>query len=132
MSILTTSERDGLVACLTQSQANLRAATEHLTDAQWTREPAPGKWSPVQLVEHLVLTETAVPRIIALALEEPEWPSTPGEAAEQDREIAAALQDDATRMTAPESATPRRRYATGREAVEAFHAQRARTLAYVR
>ena len=132
MPILTSAERGGLLACLTQSQANLRAATEPLTEAQWTHAPAPRKWSPVELVEHLVLTETAVPRIIAMALEEPVWSYDPAEAAVRDREIAASMQDDTNRMTAPEAATPRRRFETGQAAVDAFHAQRNRTLAYVR
>ena len=132
MPILIPTERASLLACLTASDTNFRAATEHLVEEAWNREPAPGKWSPVLLAEHLVLSEVSVPKLIAMALDEPVWEFDPAEAALRDREIAASMQDDTLRRTAVESVMPRRRYASGVETAAAFHAQRARTLAYVR
>jgi DinB superfamily len=38
---------------------------ERLDDAAWTRKPAPGKWSPGQIAEHLVLSYAAMRRELA-------------------------------------------------------------------
>ena len=42
----------------------LRCA-ERLDDAAWTTKPAPGKWSPGQIAEHLVLSYSAMRRELA-------------------------------------------------------------------
>jgi DinB family protein len=41
------------------------ADAERLDDAAWTRKPAPGKWSPGQIAEHLVLSYAALRRELA-------------------------------------------------------------------
>jgi uncharacterized damage-inducible protein DinB len=41
------------------------AALETLDDELWAREPAPGKWSPGQITEHLVLSYAAMRRELA-------------------------------------------------------------------
>src|SRR5262245_42798770 len=41
------------------------ADAERLDDAAWTRKPAPGKWSPGQIAEHLVLSYAAMRRELA-------------------------------------------------------------------
>jgi hypothetical protein len=42
--------------------ASFLAIVEALDDAAWAREPAPGKWSPGQITEHLVLSYAAMRR----------------------------------------------------------------------
>src|SRR5262249_40926363 len=41
------------------------ADAEQLDDAAWSRKPAPGKWSPGQIAEHLVLSYAAMRRELA-------------------------------------------------------------------
>src|SRR5262249_29537042 len=42
--------------------ASFLAVVEGLDDETWAKEPAPGKWSPGQITEHLVLTYAALRR----------------------------------------------------------------------
>ena len=127
-----TPKRQVLLAGLEASEAHFRAATDGLTEAEWERVPAPGKWNAILLAEHLALTEQVVPRIVRMALEEPAWVSTAAENEAKDAEIIASLNDDALRRTAVEAIAPRSEYESGPEAAEAFLTRRARTIDYVR
>ena len=53
-----------LVESLESAQGKLRALSDNLSDAAWTRHPAPGAWSAADCVEHLNMTSRAfVPRL---------------------------------------------------------------------
>ena len=116
MPSLTPSERQVLLAGLEASEAHFRAATDGLTEAEWERVPAPGKWNAILLAEHLALTEQVVPRIVRMALEEPAWVSTAAENEAKDAEIIASLNDDALRRKI--IAESHRLRTIGRRAVE--------------
>jgi uncharacterized damage-inducible protein DinB len=45
--------------------ASFLAVVEKLDDEVWARSPAPGKWSPGQITEHLVLSYAAMRRELA-------------------------------------------------------------------
>lgn len=132
MPFLTPAERQTLLKGLEASEARFRAATGALTEAEWDRAPAPGKWNAILLAEHLAITEQVVPRIVRMALEEPAWVSDRVANEARDAEIIASLNDDATRRVAVEAIAPRSEYDSGPEASEAFLTRRARTIDYVR
>ena len=60
---ITPSDRQQLLDVLAASEARFRHAIHGLTEAQWEQKPAPGKWSPAELAEHLALSEEVVPRL---------------------------------------------------------------------
>ena len=131
MTAIASEDRQQLLAILSASEARFRAATSGLTADQWEHKPAPGKWSPAELTEHLALSEEVMPRLARKALLEPESPRDEPTVREQDSEIVESMQDDAWHGKATEALQPKRSFASGAGAGAAFLERRARTLDYV-
>jgi hypothetical protein len=129
---ISAAERKALLDVLAASEARFRAATASLTPEDWERQPAPGKWSPAELAEHLAVSEEVMPRLARKALSEPEGALDAAEAAARDAEIVSSMQDDSWRGKAAPSLQPRRAYRDGPEAAAAFLGRRSRTIEYVR
>jgi uncharacterized damage-inducible protein DinB len=73
---LTQEERAHVIRLLRESADEFLELISNLTDAQRTRETAPGGWSAQQIAEHLVLGEKAMLGKIKEALASPaslEW-----------------------------------------------------------
>ncbi len=132
MTPITPSDRQRLLDVLAASEARFRHSIHGLTDAQWEQKPAPGKWSPAELAEHLALSEEVVPKLARKALMEPESPRNESLVREQDTEIVASMQDDAWHGKAAESVQPKRSFPSGATAGAVFLERRTRTLDYVR
>lgn len=120
-----------MLSVLRSNTERFRALADGLTQEQWERAPAPGKWSPAEVAEHLVLSEQAMPRLARLALEEPEVGQDPVQVAERDTEIVESMRDDTRPQTTTAALTPKRQHASGPDAARAFLDARARTEAYV-
>ena len=54
---VTHAERERAFAYLESTRANLLAATNGLSEAQWNFKPAPDRWSIAQVMEHIVASE---------------------------------------------------------------------------
>lgn len=132
MSAITPSDRQQLLDILTASAGRFQAATSRLTQAQWDHRPAPGKWSPAHLAEHLALSEEVMPRLARKALAEPGSSRDEVLVREQDAEIIESMQDDAWHGNATEALQPKRNFASGAAAAGTFLERRARTMDYVR
>ena len=131
MKAITPSDRQQLLDILTASTARFQAATRGLTEAQWNHRPAPDKWSPADLAEHLALSEEVMPRLARKALAEPDSPRDEVLVREQDAEIIESMQDDAWHGKATETLQPKRNFATGAAAAATFLDRRSRTMEYV-
>lgn len=132
MSAISSSDRQQLLDILAASAAHFRAATLGLTEAQWDHRPAPDKWSPADLAEHLALSEEVMPRLARKALSEPGLARDAGQVRELDAEIVDSMKDDAWHGNATESIRPRHTFPGGPAAAAAFMERRERTIDYVR
>ena len=132
MTSIPAPDRAALLDILTASAARFRAATQGLSDAQWSHRPAPDKWSPAEVAEHLALSEEVVPRLARKALSEPGSERDEAQVREQDSEIIDSMKDDAWKGNATESIKPRHTFPDGRSAATSFLERRSRTMEYVR
>src|SRR5262245_4393648 len=71
---MTKEERDRIIKMLVDSQKELMAMIENLTDEQWNFRPAPFKWTVGQTAEHIALGEGALFSQVERALAAPENP----------------------------------------------------------
>jgi hypothetical protein len=132
MTSISAPDRAALLGILTASAARFRAATQELSDAQWSHRPAPDKWSPAEVAEHLALSEEVVPRLAQKALSEPGSERDEAQVREQDAEIIDSMKDDAWKGNAAEPVRPRHTFPDGRAAAATFLERRSRTMEYVR
>ena len=132
MTSISDPDRAALLEILTASAGRFRAATQGLTAAQWSHKPAPDKWSPADLAEHLALSEEVMPRLARKALGEPGVVRDEAQVRELDAEIIDSMKDDAWHGNAVESIRPRHAFADGPAAAATFLERRARTMDFVR
>jgi hypothetical protein len=132
MSTMTPEERAALLTVLERSEEHFRRVVNSLSPSDWVHRPAPGKWNPAELAEHLALAEESIPRLVQKALDEEPEEHDRSTALAVDKEIVASMQDDSMHQTSPEEITPHRVYTSGPEAAKAFLERRVRTLNYVR
>ncbi len=132
MAELTPEERSAAVAELEASRRRLLAALDGLTGEEWSRRPAPDRWSIAECAEHVAAAELPLARFFASG-----GRSEPSE--EERREIRGKddfvrrfLRDRSQRGEAPERIRPTGRFATREETIRTFEERRAANLAYVR
>ena len=65
MPALTPEERSAALAELESSRRHLLGALEGLAEDQWSRPPAPGRWSIAECAEHIVAAELPLDRFFA-------------------------------------------------------------------
>ncbi len=106
-----------LVNVLEEGRQDVIASVAALSDEQAGTKPAPGRWSALECLEHLVIVEERFLGWIAngSVLDAPQ-PSS-----EKEAQLGAAIADRSHKVQAPEAVVPTGRYQTVAEAVEAFH-----------
>jgi DinB superfamily len=112
--------------------ASLERALTGVEDEFCSRKPATGGWSITEIVEHLVIIEERVPRLLQLKLPEQELASKNANARMPDSKLVERLTSDTIKTDAPESAKPTGRYHSCCQPLDDFGAARQRTLIYVR
>jgi uncharacterized damage-inducible protein DinB len=120
--------RAELIKELQQSRDTFIAGVTGITDAQSKFKPAPDRWSIEEIAEHLALVEVG---LMARITQE----STPSEHVERpDRqaELRKMGLERISRRQAPERARPTGRFGSLSNALNAFKANREKTLAYIR
>jgi hypothetical protein len=111
---------------LAETRDALAESTTGLSASQWTFKPVPELWSVDEIVEHLVLIESAIHGIVGKMSEAPEAP--PGfEPAQTDDFILAELHKRTTKVKAPAQACPAHRW-SGPEALRLFLDSREQTI----
>jgi hypothetical protein len=121
------NERQELIARLEGGRAAFLDAVAGLAEADAARPPAPDRWSVLQCAEHVAIAEQYLYDRL-LEGRPAEGPAVPPR---REAKIRDRADDRSRAVAAPEPAVPRGRYATLSEAVAAFVASRARTIAYV-
>jgi len=127
---LTAEERAHLVQLLRESENGFIELTRGLSDAQWTSQAAPGRWSVQQTAEHLVLGERA---LLAKAREALDGPPDPGWEEHDSRKtkfLNRVLPDRMLKAVAPAPLEPHHHW-TQEETIARFQEGRAKTLQFV-
>ena len=119
---------NSVIARLRETAAELGIEMAAYSDAQWAWQPGDGRWTAQENVEHLILVERGVLRLIRAAMQAPAV------------EPAATMTDDDvwTRLTAlagrkaeaPERVRPSGRFPEKAEALAEFARLRQETIAY--
>jgi hypothetical protein len=125
-AVLTNEQIARATSYLTETGATLAESTTGLSDEQWAFKPVPDGWSINEIVEHLVLMETGIHRIIGQMNQAAEAPAD--FAAEQmDEIIVTTIPARAGKANAPPQVHPAQRW-NGPEAVEQFLKMREQTI----
>jgi uncharacterized damage-inducible protein DinB len=117
-----------IVSILEGSRDALREAVADIPEDGAARSPGAGRWSVLEVVEHLAIAE----RGMLSAFERARASETSLENKEREAEIMARLSDREARREAPERARPAGRFATLAQAFDQFLAARAQTIELAR
>ena len=127
---LSDAERAHVVRLLHDSENEFLELASGLSDAQWTFQAAPGRWSVQQIAEHLVLGEAAMLAKMAEALARPPDPDWAEQDERKTRFLGRVLPDRTRKAVAPAQLEPLGHWAR-EKTVERYKKARARTLQFV-
>jgi hypothetical protein len=117
-------ETSEILQALRDSRAEFHSAAG-VPEEQAKIRPAPGRWSVLDCVEHIVIAEE---RFLGW-LQNPEAAPAPPMDHEKESKLLAGVASRTTRVQAPDPVQPTGRFATLAEAFEHFDAVRARSIA---
>jgi uncharacterized damage-inducible protein DinB len=125
---MTDSERALVNEQLSAGRVALLVAIGGLSEAQATFKPSPEAWSILECLEHVAVSERQMLTMIERAeIAEGQQPAS----LDGDRSFVSRAVDRARKFAAPDSASPKSRFATLEEARREFLENRGRTLAFV-
>jgi hypothetical protein len=120
---MTPAELERISAYLQQTRENLLGTARSLSPTQLQYKPAPDRWSVVECLEHIALTEAFILANIHNTLQQAVESSTPGIG---DDGIVRLVEDRSNRTKGPERLMPTGRWAHDRVVGE-FESTRKRT-----
>jgi hypothetical protein len=120
------ADRAQILKLLNDSQEALCAATAGVSDEQAKIRPAPGRWSVLDCVEHVVFVEDSLFTRFTTQM----VPTTPSGDRSREEVVLRVAPDRTRKFQAPEQAQPKGRFATLADALDHFQKSRARTMAH--
>lgn len=129
--MLTDKERESAINRLTRSRQALADAVDGITEAQARWKPAPDRWSILEYVEHLAVSDDALVQLIRRSLETPAQPETEEQRRAREQKIRETQMPRGVNR-APEMLQPGGQFNSLAEALAAFLAARERTLEFAR
>lgn len=127
--MITDKERETALALLTRSRVAVLKAVEGVTDEQARWKPAAERWSILEYVEHLAVSDDGLVALVKRSLEGPAHVETEEEQRARSEKIRqTAIPRGVNR--APENLQPGARFGSLEDAVGAFLAARARTIEF--
>ncbi|MGB9409191.1 MAG: DinB family protein [Terracidiphilus sp.] len=125
---MTEQEREQILASLEQGRTALLQALQGVPEEMAARSPAPGSWSILGCVEHLVISEDYLFQQIVTS------ERSPSPLFNERREALMPVRglDRSWRMESPPEGCPTGRFPTLSEAVRHFLVYRERTVQFVR
>jgi hypothetical protein len=129
---LSQGERDRALSELHATRKEFLDIVTKVSDAQWAFKPSPQAWSLAEIAEHITLSETELPAMVAKAMAEPANPLKLSEAKGKDAMILEKVPMRDQKAQAPPILQPRGKWPTRAALVAAFQAARDRNLAYLR
>ena len=128
---MTEPERDRAVQLLEKTRTTLREAVAGVGDEEARWSPAPGRWSVLQYVEHLSVSDGHLVDIVRRAMDGPARHETLEERAAREAKIRATPVPKGVNQ-APEALIPTGKAASVAEALAAFESARDRTIEFTR
>ena len=128
---MTEKEREKALELLARTRLKLREAVEGISYAEAIWKPAPDRWSIIEYIEHLAISDDGLVGLVNRALEGPATPETPEVRAAREQHIRSTPIPRGANK-APEALLPGGRYADLNEAMQAFEAARDRTIEFTR
>jgi hypothetical protein len=119
------------MALLVRSRQALLDALEGVTDQQARWKPSPERWSILEYVEHLAVSDDALVEMIRRSLQTPAQPETEEQRRQREQKIRETPMPRGVNR-APDGLQPSARFASLPEAVAAFLAARDRTMDFAR
>lgn len=111
---------------LERTLAGVLAATEGLSEAQWTFKPAPDRWSIAEIVEHVVIVDGRVFGAITERLAQTPLAANP-DSDKVDAIILERFADRSARLPAPDALRPSGRW-TRSDALERLREHRGKLI----
>lgn len=121
------SQKNEILRKLDAGRAALASALVGIGDELAVRKPPADRWSVLECVEHMVLSE----RYLLTRLEAATKIDQPRHKPEREATIAERANNRDVRIEAPEMVRPAAAFASLREALEAFDATRAKVIRWV-
>ncbi|HLG95754.1 MAG TPA: DinB family protein [Bryobacteraceae bacterium] len=129
--MLTDKERESAINRLTRSRQTLLDAVEGVTELQARWKPAPDRWSILEYVEHLAVSDDALIQLIRRSLETAAQPETEEQRKAREQKIRETPMPRGVNR-APEMLQPAGQFKSLAEALAAFLAARERTIEFAR
>ena len=129
--MITGMEREKALGLLTRSRQTLLDSVAGVTDQQAHWKPGPDRWSIMEYVEHLAVSDDALIALIKRSLSTPARPETEEQRGAREAKVRETPIPRGANQ-APEMLRPHARFASLAEAVAAFLAARERTFEYTR
>jgi len=127
--MLTEKERGKAIQRLTLTRQALLDAVQGVNETQARWKPAPDRWSILEYVEHLAVSDDELVAMIRRSLDTPARPETEDERKAREQKIRdTPVPRGANR--APEALQPSGHFTSLADAIAAFLAARERTLEY--
>jgi hypothetical protein len=129
--MLTDLEREKALGLLNRSRQTLLDAVAGVTDQEARWKPEPDRWSILEYVEHLAVSDDELIALIKQSLATPARPETEAERRERETKIRETPVPRGANH-APRMLRPHDRFSNLSEAMAAFLAARERSIEYAR
>ena len=129
--MITDQERQKALELLTRSRQTLLNAVAGLSEPQARWKPSAERWSILEYVEHLAISDDALVQLVERALKSPSQPETEDQRRAREQKIRETPMPRGVNR-APEALRPSARFASLAAALQAFLEARERTLEYAR
>jgi hypothetical protein len=129
---LTREEINTAIKYLEKTRADVVAATQGLSDAQWHFKPATNRWSVAEVIEHIAASEDFLMEMIKTNVMRAPARTQAEDLKAIDGMILNRVPDRTAKVQAPEPLQPNNRFGSPRETMKHFRDSRARTIAFLR
>jgi hypothetical protein len=129
---LSQGERDRAMSELHATRKALIDLVSAASPAQLRFKPAPEVWSIAEIAEHIVLSESLIPKTATTALAAAADPEMVKQASGKDQAVLTQVPVRDQKFKAPESLIPRKTYPSSKALLAAFRLARDTNIAYLR
>src|SRR4051794_15817681 len=132
-SSLTDQERKTAIDLLRQTEQGVIDAVAGLSDAQLNFKPAPDKWSVLECVKHIAITEQGLWQMTNGAIQQAANPEKRSEIKATDDQVVQMIESRVQKVkTTPPLEPQNTPYKSLDEALESFKTNRAKLIEYVK
>lgn len=127
---ISDADRAQLVAQLESTRDLLLKTVEGLSEEQFNYRAAEGKWTVLECLEHITLSESALMGWVQQSLQTPADPSKRSEVKVSDADLLEKTPDRSQKFNAPEMLQPKGSHQNAAALLKTYQEARAKTLEY--